>query len=358
MFTLQEIENLKNWQSLAIANKSLTQEQLSWLYTHKWFNLWVPIPYNGLELSLVDGLNRLEELAYRDGGLAWTVTLCSGANMFVGFINQEFATKLWENPQICLGGSGQIAGKADWNGESYILSGFWKYATGSPHLTHFTLNAPIYHAGIPQWNAEGEALVRSFVIPREHVLLHYDWNSMGLECTASHSFSIDRLVVDEKNTFQLVAEAKTNASPIFDIPFISFAEMTLTVNYLGMYRRFLDLMEKYLFEKSKVNTINQDLIKKRFSVLDQKQVKFLSDKTQLMDLFMQAWNNAVSAQFDLNIILYQRISADCRKIVSLLYEDLNELFPWTGIRGIQMDEELNIVYRNLLTARQHALLQD
>ncbi len=357
MLTDQQIENIRTWQALAIRNKSLIQEQLSWLITNQYFNIWVPKHYNGLELSLMEGLSRLEELAYWDAGLAWTVTLCSGANMFVGFMDTDLANELFTNSEVCLGGSGQVAGKADWNGQAYVLSGFWKYATGSTHISHFTLNAPIYHQGIPQLAADGNPIIRSFVIPRDQVLLHYDWSSMGLECTASHSFSLDAVVVDKKYSFQLTAETKTNQSALFDIPFLSFAEITLTVNYLGMYSRFLDLLEKYLFEKSKQPTVNPELIKKRFSRLDQLQLKFYSERKQLFDLFKVAWNNSVNADFESNSSVYSHISSDCKTIVHQLYDDLNELFPWTGIRGIQLDEELNIVYRNLLTARQHALLQ-
>src|SRR5690606_17986842 len=165
---------------------------LALIYANNWFNIWVPKSLSGGEYNLVDGLILLEELAYWDAGFAWTVTLCSGANMFAGFIEPNTAISLFANPKICLGGSGASSGKAKQEGDNYIITGYWKYATGSPHLTHFTLNAEVISENNEVILENGEPLILSFLVPRDQVLVHYDWDSFGLECTASHSFSVDQ----------------------------------------------------------------------------------------------------------------------------------------------------------------------
>src|SRR5690606_5074651 len=89
MLTDKEIQTIKDHQAQSIKHRALVKEQLEMIYASNWFNIWVPTLYKGKGLSLVDGCALLEELAYWDGGLAWTVTLCAGANMFAGYINRK-----------------------------------------------------------------------------------------------------------------------------------------------------------------------------------------------------------------------------------------------------------------------------
>ena len=191
MLQREAIQLIKDVQQESIKSKQLVESQLTLIYANNWFNIWVPKEYGGAGYSFKDGLELLKELAYYDAGLAWTVTLCSGANMFAGFIQPDKAKEVFGNPKVCFGGSGRATGKAVWDGEQYTISGMWSFATGAPHLSHFTLNAPIYDGEVPRLDEEGKVVVMSFFVPRDKVLIHYDWNTFGLECTASHSFSLE-----------------------------------------------------------------------------------------------------------------------------------------------------------------------
>ncbi|HMR19876.1 MAG TPA: acyl-CoA dehydrogenase family protein, partial [Sphingobacterium sp.] len=247
MLKFEEIQIIQDQQLQSIANKSLVESQLELIYGCGWFNIWVPQSYGGQAMSLVDGTTLLEELAYWDGSLAWTVTLCSGANMFAGFIDDELVKEVFLDRKVCFGGSGRVGGKAVWDGEKYVISGEWQYATGAPHLTHFTLNSFLYIGEEQQFDQEGNPLVSSFFVPKDDVLIHYDWDTFGLESTASHSFSLRDVPVAKAYSFQLKPDLRVSDEPLFRIPFRPFADVTLLVNYIGMYRRFLDLVQKYFF---------------------------------------------------------------------------------------------------------------
>jgi hypothetical protein len=56
--------------------KQLHPLQLAIIHDQKCFQLFVPEIYHGLELSLPKGLKLEEALAWTDGSLGWTVTLC------------------------------------------------------------------------------------------------------------------------------------------------------------------------------------------------------------------------------------------------------------------------------------------
>lgn len=329
----------------------LTPALLDLAYNQNWFNLWVPKAYGGQNANLKEGCQLLEEVAYADGGFGWTVTLCAGANMFAGFLEPSVAESIFKKAKVCWGGSGQPSGRADKQTDGYVITGVWKYATGAPHLTHFTLNAWLYEDGAPVVDAEGEPVYRSFFVDRDDVLIHYDWNTFGLECTASHSFSVTNLSVSSTRGFDLLPHRRTSDEPIFYYPFMTFAECTLAVNYIGMFRRFLDLFEKQLRMKSSEPKWLAEKGKDLFRKVDAVRSAFEEKRSRLYQLMEETW-----AKVDPEELLLSEIAGLSRQLVCDVRTGTTDLFPNAGIAGAQRDNELNIVFRHIFTASQHALL--
>ena len=73
---------------------TLDPEILEIAYQQEWFKLYVPKIYGGLGKTLPDILKLEEDLAYLDGSLGWTVTLCSGAGWFAGFLDPDLAKEV------------------------------------------------------------------------------------------------------------------------------------------------------------------------------------------------------------------------------------------------------------------------
>lgn len=347
---------IRDAQAKSILAKQLVDEQLTLVYDHNWFNIWVPKEYNGLDLSLLSGFRLLKSIGYWDGGFGWTVTLCSGANMFAGFINPTFAQTVFSHPKICLGGSGRANGKAIFDGERYHLTGVWQYATGAPHLTHFTLNSFIYDGDSQRLNECGEPVVYSFFVPKKDVLVHYDWDTFGLECTASHSFSLENVAIDTSYAFELKPSSRQVDNTIYKIPFMTFAELTLLPNYLGMYKRFLDLVEKYFFDKSKNPDWAEKYSKNRFRQVDSYQQQLESYEQKAEALIQRLWDQVSLDADHIREDLLSEIAIESRRMVREIREAVATLFPLVGISGAQRQNELNIVFRNIFTATQHSLL--
>lgn len=335
----------------SIEQKQLTIELLEIARREKWFNIWVPKELGGLELPLVDGCHFLEELAYWDGGISWTITLCSGANMFVGFVDQEEAKKVFADPKVCFGGSGKISGEAVEVDGGYRVSGKWPYATGAPHLTHFTANATVF-----QLESKQSIGFKSMFIPKEDVLIHYDWNTFGLEATASHSFSVDNVFVPYSQTFDILPEKAQHGSFLFQYPFKPFADLTLFVNYLGIFRRFCDLVQKYFYQKSNNVEWHETYGATFFKSLDNAQRLVEHSTTDIYALAEQSWKNLINDAIEDHESLYQDIAAKTRYYVQEMKGHFMELYPKCGIRAAQYEEEMNGVFRNFFTATQHSLL--
>lgn len=355
MITEESIQIIKDNQQASVHAKTLVEPQLRLIYSNNWFNMWVPRLFGGLELELKDGLDLLEELAYWDGSFAWTVTLCAGANMFAGYLNKDLAEEVFSNSKVCFGGSGRVGGKAVWDGTHYTLTGFWRFATGAPHLSHFTLNSLIYDGDQPRVDSEGNPVFFSFLVPRDHVLIHYDWDSFGLSSTASHSFSLENVRLDAKHAFQINPDHRVQEVTLYNIPFLPFAELTLLVNYMGMYRRYLDLVEKFFFERSKDEKWLLNYGNTYFKKVDKLRLTFVSDKRKIDELAVLLWD--VSAQnLPIEKVLLDDIASTARKIVKMIREEVVDLFPLVGIAASQNGHEVNTVFRNIFTATQHSLL--
>ncbi|MGE5943614.1 MAG: acyl-CoA dehydrogenase [Flavobacteriales bacterium] len=311
-------------------------ETLQWIADKNLWNLWVPKAYNGLESSLIEGLKTLQALAKTDGSLGWTVTLCSGANYFIGNLQPETANHIFLNTQetVCFGGSGGVFGTAEKQGDDYIISGEWRYATGAPYLSHFTLNAKIMSDGSPLLNDDGTPLVYSFVIPKEDVTIIEDWNTMGLKATATHSFKVDSVLVSSKQAF--VYNKFYLPQAIFKIPFIVFADLTLWVNYLGM-------AEHFLYEASKI--------------LEAKSLEpfylILSNTNQRLYKFAERMEQLTTKETTITETYIQTIHKTASTSVKNMSQAILNIHPLLGIKACSQSHPLNNIFRDYFTATQH-----
>lgn len=358
MKLLQQLKGLtgklRNESLPAELKGSLTDKQLALIYENKLFNLFVPEEYGGLNLSLSEALQVEELLAEIDGSLGWTVTLCSGANMFVGFLDQEVAPSIFSSKEVCLGGSGQASGRAEMFKDGFLVTGKWRYATGAPHNTVFTANCQIYLNGEPALGRTNEPLIKSFFFLKEEVTLLDEWNTMGLKATASHSFEVNNLFVDKKRSFQIDPAHATLNQLIYRYPFQQFAELTLCINTLGMTARFLELCVPIFkarfasgdgMERSSV--VHQYLSKAKQEMADLRCV--------IYELAEDSWNQ-LHESGSIAPSLLDHISKSSRQLVRTAQGWVCLLYPYCGMKAANPTEEINRVWRDLFTASQHSLL--
>lgn len=341
------VVRLRHFSGLAEAGGTLTPEQLSIVYEQKWFKLFVPQQLGGLELSLPEGVRLEEELARIDGSLGWTVTLCAGANLFVGYVgqfsDQPIAETVFADPQVCLGGSGQASGRAVMEGNGYRVSGRWRYATGAPHLTHFTANCVIEKDGETLLDAEGNPVVRSFFFPKSDVQLIEDWNAFGLKATASHSFAMDGVWADSSQAFVIAPEKTTLPQPVYQYPFLQFAEVTLAANTLGMVRHFLECAASL--------AINEG-----HNPVEAAEVKLAEVAAPFYHTLDASWRELLQTG-RLSVAVSEEVSFRSRTLVKAARAQAVAIYPLLGMAGADELSEANRVWRDIFTASQHSLLR-
>ncbi|MFG6687932.1 acyl-CoA dehydrogenase [Mariniflexile sp. HNIBRBA6329] len=328
--------NTKPFNPHLLEASEFSTETLEWIANKNLWSLWVPKVYNGLELSLTEGLKQLQVLAKTDGSLGWTVTLCSGATYFIGNLQPDVANHIFLNPKdtVCFGGSGGVFGTAEKQGDDYIISGEWHYATGAPYLSHFTLNAKIIDNGKPVLNTDGTPLVYSFVIPKEEVTIIENWDTMGLKATATHSFKVDSVKVASKYAF--VYNNFYLPQPIFKIPFSVFADLTLWVNYLGMAEHF--------FDEASLVLEQQPL--KPFILMLYKTNKQLYKFAEDIEIF-------TTNETEITKAYIENLHATAAASVKTISEAILKVYPLLGVKACSEKHLLNRIFRDYFTATQH-----
>jgi indole-3-acetate monooxygenase len=320
--------------------------QLAIIYEKKWFNLFVPATLGGLELTLPEALRIQEGLAWADGSTGWTVTLCSGANWFIGFLNPELTQKLFSDPKVCFAGSGKASGIAKLTGEGFEVSGFWRYATGASHATALTANCVLEKDGITLENDDGSPKIKSFLFFREETAILEDWNLIGMNATASHSFEVKKLFVARERCFEINDHRPVLANPIYQVPFLQFAEATLAVNSSGMAMHFLDLCEKLFTEKEAGRS---------YPSIDWVKNQLQEARQSFYQVVQHSWAEMASG-VDISGELLMRVSSASRTLSRVGRELVDTLYPYCGLIAADPATEINRVWRDLHTASQHSLL--
>ena len=329
MLSLKDIQTQLNQATV------IPDEIIQHIYKERWLQIWVPKQYKGLGLGFSEGLQLLKELATTDGSLGWMVTLCAGANYFSRNLKPEIAQLLFKDDFTCFGGSGMIGGTAEKQGDNYLISGFWKYATGAPHLSHFTLNAVVTENNIPVLDGEGKEQIRSFIIPKNQVTIVADWKSMGMKATGTFSFSVDAVLVSDDYSFTY--NTFYTDSILDKIPFRIFADLTLLINYIGMAQHFCE----------QALLINSDL-----------KIAFFNNEVEIMvgktfEFAHKVETYLLEKNTDLDALQSEIHQFGVEKVAYLAHEILN-FYMQLGIVASNENQPINQIFKDFFTATQHA----
>ncbi len=331
--------------------RQLTNDQLDVIYNNKWFLLFVPEEYGGLQSDLVPALRLEESLARIDGSLGWTVTLCSGAGLFFAYLQNNARQAIFGGQDVCLGGSGQASGTAERSPNGYRVNGHWKYATGAPHLTVFTANCVITENGEPVKQEDGQVLIRSFVFKREEVELHDDWQTFGLIATASQRYAVKDLWVEADRSFKIGDFPTGYSNRLYQYPFLPFAEATIAANTLGMAQHFL-LAASGILEDSCLRNTSGVRLQTLRKLLESAAVKHNGLRADFYDAVAESVKKDRRTGND----WCRPVSEKSRLMVKELRKLVFSIYPYLGMQAANPENDVNRVWRDLFTASQHQLL--
>lgn len=348
-------ETIKKHAPLAEAAGKLESEILEIVYQEQWFKLFVPKAYGGPGKKLPEILRLEEELASVDGSLAWTVTLCSGAAWFAGFLDPALAKEVFADRKVCFAGSGAVGGTAIKTPKGYLINGHWKYASGALHATIFTANCVLQHEdGTDELDENKQPIIYSFILKKEEVNILPGWSYFGLVATGSHAFEVVNVEIPANRSFKINNDIKV-ADKGFDYPFLQLAETTLAVNSLGMARHFIELVEAYFYQRSGIKRFNEAQIAFFNAALTSSKEEIAGLRKAFYEAFDETWEQLM-AKGKITEASLKEVSRLSRELAHVTRIHVDGLYPYCGLEAAKKDTEINRVWRDIHTASQHALL--
>jgi alkylation response protein AidB-like acyl-CoA dehydrogenase len=197
------------------------------------FGIWVPRSLRGgLELDVISSLQVIENLAYGDPSTGW-VAMAAALAIGTGaaYLEQAAVDTLFGGDRLpVIAGQGTRPGTAVRQGDGFLLSGSWSFASGIKHATHIHTLAIIQDTGEP----------RIFVLPVDKATLIDNWDVLGLRATGSIDYTIDSVFVPEAYTHFAVTDTPKRGGSLFTIGIVGFACIAHSGWALGVGRRLLD----------------------------------------------------------------------------------------------------------------------
>lgn len=316
----------------------ISSQTLEKIYEYGLFKCFLPKKWGGLELELEKTLEVIEQTSYMNGSLGWIIQIGNGGNYFASLFSEVIAEELFSPKNAVLAGSGTPDAIAIPTQNGYIINGQWKYCSGADYATFFTFNSKI----------ENSEEMICITLMRDQVQIIPEWNNtLGMKYTSTHTVKAQSAFVPTEKTFWYTERKGLYEYPIYDLPFLPYAQSFIIHNLYGMFNRFLkeclNAIQSYQSSNSKVNII-QNIIEEATSYLNQARVNTL-------ETIQKIYAKNANRDFLINQ-LSQITSQQKEKIMQYAHQ----IFPLMGMQVLYLDHPINIFYRDIITAGQHVLL--
>ena len=194
-----------------------------------------PKEVGGLELSLLDQVDVLAEVARADGSAGWCLLANSSTIGYFGaWAGEDFARDLFADGVPLAAGQFAPNGVAVPAAGGYRITGDYQFGSGINHSTW---------VGAGTLTEEPDGADSRFLfalMPIDDVELRGNWEVLGLQSTASYDYAVRDAFVPEQATFDFFAPVRHRGGPAFDLGVMCLTAVGHAGFALGVIRRVLD----------------------------------------------------------------------------------------------------------------------
>jgi len=193
------------------------------------FKVFVPQRYGGGELTVADGIDTTEALAYWDGATGWCQMIAMTTSVLAGYLPAHHAAVIYESPTAITGGFAAPVGTASTVEGGLRVSGRWQWGSFTAHCTSIGGGVRI---------DEGKTAFAFF--DRDDVELLDTWYVAGLRGTGSTDYQVDGAFVPEGRWVHLGVTPPTVDGPLYRFSFFGLLALGVSAVALGLARRAVD----------------------------------------------------------------------------------------------------------------------
>ena len=310
--------------------------------------------WGGYELGQQTFADVQMTLAEGDMSVAWAYGVIGLHALHLCLFDDQAAQDVWEDDSSILIASPYMPGGIAKRVEGgYLISGRWSYSSGSDHCPWTFLGGMV----------EGETPdYRSFLLPRKDAKIVDTWHTTGLASTGSQDVVVENAFVPEHRVHRMVdgflgtnPGRSFNNTALFRMPFMLVFMRAITNGQIGALQSILDLFVEYAKTKVFVGRRTAADPDAQLAVADAtasiaEMKATMSANFAVMEAY--AAREEMPPMTTRHMFRFQsaQVAERCIRLAEPLVQAAGggAVYNRTGIGRI---------YRNMLTARQHAASQ-
>jgi len=215
------------------------------------FRLFIPKEIGGHECEPVEALEVLEVLGRADGSVGWCTMIASTAALVSAYLPRDQAEAIYGRRDVITNGVFAPTGKAELDGDEYIVSGRWQWASGSANCDWLAGGCMVLENGEMARLPNGAPASRMVLFPFEEGQLIDTWHASGLRGTGSGDMAVEGIRVPKARSVSLMTDRPWTEAPLFRFPAFALLAMGVAAVALGNARGALEDLKELAAAKKR-----------------------------------------------------------------------------------------------------------
>jgi len=223
------------------SGRRLPPDLLAQLKSVGCFRMFTPRTHGGLEIDFPTSMEIIEALATADGSAGWVVMIGCETPMLLALMSPKRFDELYgRGPDLIIAGGFAPRGQAEQQGDKYVVSGRWGFASGCQHAEWLFGNCVVTENGKPKPGAmPGVPQTRAMMFAPTRGNIIDTWSVSGLRGTGSHDIAVENVTISPEDTFDIFGGKPTILGPCFAEPLL-YAALHIGAVGLGIAARAID----------------------------------------------------------------------------------------------------------------------
>jgi alkylation response protein AidB-like acyl-CoA dehydrogenase len=224
------------------AERRIVPEVVAALHEAGLFRMLLPVSLGGYAADIISFNQVAETIAAADASTAWCLAQQAASTQAANFLDPNVAREIFAAPGGCLAWGPLAGAKAVAVDGGYIVSGRWRFASGSEHCPWLGGHcAVIEKDGKPRLDRAGRPVMRTMLFRKDKVRMIDIWHVLGLRGTSSNAYEVQDLFVPEAySTWRDSQPDRRGEEPLGNIPLLTLYGVGFSGVALGMARACLE----------------------------------------------------------------------------------------------------------------------
>ena len=165
------------------------------------FRTAMPAEWGGPELTSMDQLELVEELAKADGSVAWCAMIGMDSGIYAGYLHPDVVRKVYPRLDMITAGLVLPVGQAHEVDGGVRVDGHWRFGSGCTHADWIVGGCLLFRDGRPVLGEHGGPTWKLILAAPSDLTIEDTWHTTGLAGTGSNDYSAHQLFVPAERVF-------------------------------------------------------------------------------------------------------------------------------------------------------------